>query len=378
MTGKVLIIDDDANLLSGLKRQLRKRFDLTTAEGGVQALKTLKSDGPFAVAVCDMRMPGMDGIEVLGALRKISPDTVRIMLTGNADQQTATDAVNEGNIFRFFNKPCLPEVLAKGIEAGIGQYKLVTAEKELLEKTLAGSVRILTDVLSLVDEETFNTASKLREWGHKLAVAMELPQPWKLDMAIMMSRLGWVAVPTEIQAKVRAGTILTETEKAIVSEVPEISRKWVANIPRLKPVADIIYYQDRNFDEIGEEIPVESRIIKVLNDLAAALAGVNTYEESFRLMYPHTHRYDPAVFKKAEQVLSGLEKEERFEPIDIPLGQLIVGQTVLSDIETKDGKLVLAKNQRITQTQLAKIKNIARLHGVKEPICVFKKVSFIA
>ncbi len=377
MTEKILIIDDDANLLSGLKRQFRKRFDLTTAEGGAQALKTLKSDGPFAVAVCDMRMPGMNGIEVLGALRKISPDTVRMMLTGNADQQTATDAINKGNIFRFFNKPCSPDTLVKGIEAGIGQYKLVTAEKELLEKTLAGSVRILTDVLSSIDEETFTSASTLREWGHKMAVAMELPQPWKLDMAIMMSRLGWVAVPAEIQAKVRAGTILTGTEKAIVAEVPETSRKWIANIPRLKPVGDIIYNQDKNFDETGEGIPVESRIIKVLNDLAAALNGANSYEDSFRRMYPHTHRYDPAIFKKAEQVLSGLEKEEKFEPADIPLGQLIIGQTVLSDIETNDGQLILAKNQRITQTQLAKIKNIARLHGIKEPIRVYKNVSFI-
>lgn len=70
------------------------------------------------------------------------------MLTGNSDQQTAIDAVNEGNIFRFLTKPCPPEMLAGALHAGIRQYQLVTAEKELLEKTLRGSIKVLTDVLS--------------------------------------------------------------------------------------------------------------------------------------------------------------------------------------------------------------------------------------
>ena len=95
MTEKVLIVDDDANLLAGLKRQFRKQFDLSIAQSGEQALDLVESEGPFAVAVSDMRMPGMDGVGVLGALRKTAPDTVRMMLTGNADQQTAIDAINE-------------------------------------------------------------------------------------------------------------------------------------------------------------------------------------------------------------------------------------------------------------------------------------------
>ncbi|HEB79963.1 MAG TPA: response regulator, partial [Rhodospirillales bacterium] len=84
MTGKILIIDDDANLLAGLRRQFRKQFDLSTARSGEQALALVESEGPFAVVVSDMRMPGMNGVGVLGALRKAAPDTVRMMLTGNA------------------------------------------------------------------------------------------------------------------------------------------------------------------------------------------------------------------------------------------------------------------------------------------------------
>ena len=138
---KVLIVDDDVRLLAGLRRQLHRQFHVVTAEGGAAALDTNKEQGPFTVIVGDMRMPGMDGVQTLEAFKKQSPDTTRIMLTGNADQQTAIDAINKGNIFSFYTKPCTAEELAKGVDAGIRQHRLVTAERELLEKTLAGSVK---------------------------------------------------------------------------------------------------------------------------------------------------------------------------------------------------------------------------------------------
>ncbi len=74
MTEKVLLIDDEANVLAGLKRQFRGHFDVFTAEGGEPALDLVKCEGPFAVAVCDMRMPGMNGIDVLEALKTAAPD----------------------------------------------------------------------------------------------------------------------------------------------------------------------------------------------------------------------------------------------------------------------------------------------------------------
>ncbi|MFH1417727.1 MAG: response regulator, partial [Planctomycetota bacterium] len=136
MSKKILCVDDDPNILNAYRRGLRRLFEIETAEGGAEGLEAIASQGPFAVVVSDMRMPGMDGIQFLTAVKKRAPESVRIMLTGNADQQTAMDAVNEGSIFRFLTKPCPPEHLAKALTAGIEQYRLITAEKELLGKTL--------------------------------------------------------------------------------------------------------------------------------------------------------------------------------------------------------------------------------------------------
>ena len=149
MGERCLIVDDDHHLLSALRRQLGERFDLETAQGGQQAIEAVREAAgqrdPFAVVVCDMRMPGMDGIETLKRIRDLAPDTVRIMLTGNADQQTAIEAINQGSIFRFYTKPCSQEQLEAGLEAALGQYRLVTAERELLESTLAGSIKVLVE-----------------------------------------------------------------------------------------------------------------------------------------------------------------------------------------------------------------------------------------
>ncbi|HUL31620.1 MAG TPA: response regulator, partial [Thermodesulfobacteriota bacterium] len=120
MENKILFVDDDANLLASYERQLRKQFPIETSLGVKEGLVAIKERSPYAVVVSDLRMPEMDGIQFLSKVREITPDTVRMMLTGYADLQNTIDAVNEGNIFRFLTKPCSPETLVKSLSAGIG------------------------------------------------------------------------------------------------------------------------------------------------------------------------------------------------------------------------------------------------------------------
>src|SRR5258708_20543161 len=105
MAEKVLLVDDEQNILEGYKRSLSREFQIETATGGEEALALVAEKGPYAVVISDMRMPGMDGLQLLSNLKSTSPDTIRVMLTANADMDTAINAINEGNIFRFLNKP---------------------------------------------------------------------------------------------------------------------------------------------------------------------------------------------------------------------------------------------------------------------------------
>jgi len=126
---RVLIVDDDSLLLDALKRQLRSRFDVTTATGAKEAIELVTTQGPFAVIVSDLRMPGMDGVTLLYLLRQAAPDTIRIMLTGKADMEAASSAVNEGNIFRLLLKPCPTIALIRAIEAAVEQHGINKAKE---------------------------------------------------------------------------------------------------------------------------------------------------------------------------------------------------------------------------------------------------------
>jgi DNA-binding NtrC family response regulator len=179
MNHKILFVDDEPAVLEGYKRVLHKDFQAETAVGGEEAIAAAKRDGPYAVVVSDMRMPGMDGVQVLSRMREISPETVRVILTGYADMQSAIDAVNEGRIFRFLTKPCEARNLKLALNACLMQYQLVTAEKELLENTLMGSIKVLTDVLSLANPAAFGRSKRIAQYVQHMVAELHLQAPWK-------------------------------------------------------------------------------------------------------------------------------------------------------------------------------------------------------
>lgn len=383
MSGRILLVDDEPNVLSGYNRHLRKRFDLWTAAGGEAAIDSLSENGPFSVIVSDMRMPGMNGVELLAEFEKRAPETVRIMLTGNADQDTAANAINNGRIFRFLTKPCAPEDLARAVDEALEHHRLLTAEKELLQRTLGGAVKVLVDVLAIVDPASFGRATKLRDWMRKVAGEMKQRNAWSLDLAAMLAFLGYVTVPAEVIAKQRAGGELTEFEQSMLDKVPEVGRDLIANIPRLKPVADMVYLQRKGYDGsgfpagdlAGDKIPTGARILRVLVDLMDASKGRAPGPAAFAALDTNPAVYDPAVLHAARACLfqeaaangaGGAEDVVLLRPVT----GLVPGHFLVSDIKTVSGQLVLAKGHVMSEALIAKIHNLGKVHKLAEPIKV--------
>jgi len=119
---RILLVDDEVMVLEALRRQLHPKFDVTTASGGAEAIQIVMRQGPFAAVVSDLRMPGMDGVALLYLIRQAAPDTVRILLSGKADVEAVSAAVNEGSIFRFLLKPCPPHVLLRALDAAVEKH----------------------------------------------------------------------------------------------------------------------------------------------------------------------------------------------------------------------------------------------------------------
>lgn len=369
MSEKVLFVDDEANVILAITRQLRKKFEVHTGLGGDAGLQVLEEEGPFAVVISDMRMPGMDGIRFLEKVMTRSPDTVRLMLTGNDDQATAVRAINSGCIFSFHTKPCHTLELEQAVKAGIKQHHLITAERALLESTLAGSVKVLLDVLSILDPDAFGKRSMIQERAHKLTKALGLDRSWELNIAVMLSPIGQIALPSEIVTKLQEGKGLSDSEREIVARVPEVGRNLIANIPRLKKVSEIIYYQNKGFDgsgfpdgEVsGNAILQEARILKVLNDLTDAETKEGSIEAAFGVLETYSSLYDPKILDTARSKFlldaSNAPQEPIKETIEIQTYLLREGDRLASDIKTTDGTLLLAAGVEVSQADIERLHN---------------------
>ncbi len=381
MNKKVLCVDDDANILAGFQRNLRKQFSLDIAVGPEAGLKAIEANGPYAVVVADMQMPGMNGIQFLTKVEQRAPDTVRVMLTGNADQKTAMDAVNEGHVFRFLNKPCDPESLAATLQAALRQYQLITAERDLLERTLSGSVRLLTDTLSMTDPVAFGRARQLRDAMRGFARHFNITQTWDLELAAMLAPIGYLAMPASVLQRSREGMILTGPEKDMFARAPETGANLLANIPRLETVASIVRYQQKNFDGsghpadavAGEDIPIGARILKVLNDLFIVEAKKVPRFKALESLRHCAGRYDPKVLEAVaasfDLTLSS-DADETTAPRCVTLNELQIAHRLAAGIRTRDGTLIVPAGITITQMHLERLRNFAELSGIQEPLYV--------
>jgi response regulator RpfG family c-di-GMP phosphodiesterase len=379
MSNRILCVDDEANVLAAYQRNLRKQFSLDTALSGAEALRLTEDHGPYAVIVADMRMPEMDGAQLLAELKRRAPDTVRIMLTGNVDQHTAMEAVNKGHIFRFLTKPCAPATLAAALRAGLEQYRLVTAERDLLENTLNGSVRLLTDVLSLIDPLSFGRGQVLKDSIRAFARHLNVSETWDLEMAAMLSPIGCVTVPPPLLLKWRSGLPLSRPEKDLVLRVPELGARLLANIPRLESVSRIVLYQHKNFDgsgfphdEIaGQDIPIGARILRVLADLDEMESKGKPRHTALEEMRQGQGCYDPAVINAAFASFdiylpdaSPAPKQDRA----VFLKDLHPGGVLLADVKTRDDNLIVKAGTTVSPALLERLRNFARIAGVREPI----------
>lgn len=378
-TEKILFVDDDLNILSGYMRALRKHGQFETAVGAENGLLMLEHDGPYAVVISDRQMPQMDGVRFLSKVREKSPDTVRIMLTGNADLESTIELVNQGNLFRFLTKPCSVEVIGKAIDDALQQYRIMLAERELLEKTLRGSVQVLVDILSMVDPNSFGRSQRLKDRIGPLARMLGVTNVWELELAALLSQIGCVTIPANVTAKSNTPQALSAVERDLLASVPEIGRKLLMNIPRLQNVAEIVLYQHKHFNGegfpltqvSGENIPLGSRLLLILQDLLQLEDNGATPSQAVDQLIKRAGRYDPKLLELLVKAYAGKvwRKEELIRQVAVK--GLQIGDTLVSDVFNQDGMLLMTSGHKLTSATLEKLLNFARLYGVKEPISVY-------
>lgn len=369
MTKRVLFVDDDSRVLQAFERQLHKQFEIRTAVGPELGLQAISASGPFAVVVSDLRMPGMNGIEFLTRVRQLAPDAVRVMLTGDADLSAAMSAVNEGKIFQFLTKPCPSDMLGRTLESAMEQHRLITAERELLESTVRGSIGVMSEILGLVNPQAFSRSQRIRRYVQHMAEKLNLKSQWQYELAAMLSQIGCVTVPPSILDKVYLQQPLTPAEEEIFASQGRVGHNLLVKIPRLESVALMVAQQRQpwnNRQEANESVRIGAHLLKVASDFDEQMMRGGSVDAVVANMRGNRD-YNPEFLEALQQVQV---EEAKSEIRWVTLAQLKPRMIISAGVYSKTGLILLAKGQEVTDSAIARLNSFASLFGVLEPISV--------
>lgn len=372
---KILLVDDEVQVTRSLQMLLRRDFNVTTAGSGEEGIEIVRSGELFDIVVSDMRMPGIDGATFLTEVRAIVPDTVRILLTGQADIQSSVAAVNEGGVFRFLTKPCSPIALRRVLDEACEVRRLKDAESEVLGVTLCESVLVLADVLNVVHPVLARRSSAVRALVDAMIEAIEIPASWELDVAGALSHLGCITIPRRVIENVAKGRAhLSGGEATAWGLHPSLGSDLIKGIPRMDRVAAMIARQDTipSPDEIAlspqdwDPIVLGGELIR----LASAYTEVSAVTREHELCV-ETLRTEGSHSEALLDVLASLTlAEDSHAPVALFAANLRAGMILVDDLCSSDGAVLALAGTLVNATLLKLAQNFSSRGELKEPIRV--------
>lgn len=376
---RVICVDDEPQVLSGLALHLRRRYSVETATSGAAALELLAREPQAAVVISDMRMPGMNGAELLAKASAAYPATARILLTGHADADSAIAAVNNGHVFRFLTKPCPPPQLLSAVDAAAELFRVTKAEQVLLEQTLHGSVQMLTEVMSLTNPVAFGRAQRVKQHVTNLCAGLGVAERWQVEVAAMLSQVATFTLPPETLEKVHYGVALSAEEQEMVARTPDVTDQLLSHIPRLELVREILAGHHKPYKKADKEQTREQAQLLQLTQILRVAADFDTLEAqgmssavALSTLKGQSDQYEPGVLS-AFLALYG-ERREGDKIRDISLGALRSGMVFAADVKMATGTLFVARGYEVTPAFLERVRNL-RPGSVREPLKVLIRAS---
>lgn len=413
----LLFVDDERNVLSALRRVFRPLgYKTLLANGGQEALQILENDA-VDVIVSDMRMPEMTGAEFLQQAAERWPDTLRILLTGYSDIESAIKAINDGHIYRYINKPWDDNDLKLVIRQAVEQKQLLgekarlealtqqqneelkklngrleakvrertaklaeTAQalrhaNEELKQSYASAVQVFANLLPARSGRTAEQLRHLADDACELGQRIGLNDAKLQDLrfAALLCDLGKLMLPDELLAKPYLDLHPAEQER--FQKHPEEAETALMALEPLEGAAKIIRSHCERFDGkgfpdqlAGDEIPLGARVLAIVQDFDALLNGqilrdsLSVKEACSFLSNNRGQRYDPNIVNAFLKYLqSGKSAREHLDELKLTGDTLRSGMVLTRDLVNHNGILILTKGHVLTGTQIRKVR---RLHEV--------------
>jgi len=358
---KVLFVDDEESILKAFKLNLGRKYSVYIANSGSEGLRILEEDGPFKVIVSDFSMPGMNGSDFLEKVREQNKEVVTMLLTGQANFDDLCEVVRKGEIFRLLGKPCSPETLEQNLQQALRQHQLICAEKELLEKTLNGTISAMTSLLSAANPLFFGRAQRVKSLARAIAREIKVAHEWRLEVASEFCYLGFLTLPESSQQKVYDGEELSTEMKELISGFPKFVSHLLRDIPRLKKIRKIIEFIELDYSGSDLEYEDERKIasiIRLSQEYDKFEAKGCSKEEIFESLRPFESSFLPGSFDalaNTRELAGGFMEASKVHPSELKQGMRLLEEVRLSDgqILASSGAIVSFSLVQIIQSHLA-------------------------
>ncbi len=358
---KVLFVDDEEAILKAFKLNLGRKYSVFIAESGNEGLRVLEEEGPFEVIVSDFSMPGMNGADFLEKVREQNKEVVTMLLTGQANFDDLCDVVRRGEIFRLLGKPCSPKALDENLQQALRQHQLISAEKELLEKTLNGAIGAITSLLSAANPLFFGRAQRVKTLAIEVARELKIDHGWRLQVAADFCYLGYLTLPQDSQQNVYDGGELTPEMQKVIVSFPTFVSNLLKDIPRLNRIRKIIEFIQADFEDNTGEFHDERRIASIIR-LAQEYDQYETKGcskgEIFENLRPLETIFLPGsldALANTRELHGGFMEASKVSPVNLKPGMRLIEELVLSDGQmlAPSGAMVSLSFMQMVQSHLA-------------------------
>lgn len=350
---RVLCVDDDERLLAGLELRLRRRFDVSTATSAAEALAKLGRSTPFAAVISDMRMPNADGARFLSAIRRVAPETTRILLTGQADVASAIAAVNDGEIFRFLLKPIDAPALIAVLDEAVARHRELVAQQTLTEEVLRGTVDLLAASMASLSPNLAMQSNRARALVADVSLEAAPRQGWVAELAAVAIHLALAEVAPDLALRWRARLPLNADEVRSIDTAMRHTVALLRRIPKAGPICDAIVAVAPRADgkawgtpSATVEIPV--RILYLALYFDAALQRGVAADEVLDELRQGASSDDLTLIALLAAAPSQLEPGST----RVPLGRVQPGRRITHDVRLPNGVLFLPKGHDVTLATL--------------------------
>ncbi|BBA44260.1 MULTISPECIES: HD domain-containing phosphohydrolase [Burkholderia] len=421
----ILLVDDEPSVLSALRRVFRPAgYEILTAESGEAALEVLAST-EVDLIVSDMRMPGMSGAEFLARARSLYPDTMRILLTGYAEIASVVQAVNDGGVYRYLNKPWDDHDLLLTLEQALEQRRLrreaarlaalteaqnealrrfnteletqVRARTEELGQTvmfleaaqrdLKSSFTAMVQVCASMIEIRCGSASghamRVGEIARRLALNSGMSELHAQDVyfAGLLHGIGKLSLPDELLRKPL--TKMTAEEHGLYLQHPLRAQMVLTPVAQLHKVASIVLHQYERFNGrgtpdglAGDAIPLGSRILAIARDFEGLRNGdigaPHSVEQALDALRSQAGvRYDPRIVDGLNELMRDPASLGIAASVaEVKSAQLREGMQLADDLRTHRGVLLMTKGSVMSAHQIELVRRFETREGTSFDILV--------